>query len=243
VTLPPALTVALPDGRIVAAEVRSSERARIPRIRVGAQVPLHVVVPEGTSALQAAAALEQKAGWISRKLDEIERLRQEAVPLGLDRPGVVWVAGEAIPIRQVESRGARLRDGALEVGGEPAALSAAIERWYRREARATLRFLVAQEAERLGIPSGRLVVRDQRTRWGSCSSVAILSFSWRLIIAPPEVLRYVVVHELLHVRIANHSKAFWRSLGAAMPDWEEPAGWLRRHGDELRGYRPIPAAR
>jgi predicted metal-dependent hydrolase len=240
VTLPATLDVALPDGRIVTARVRPSARARMPRVRVGAQVPLHLVIPHGATAQQASSALDQKARWIADKLDAIERLRCEAVPLGLDRPGVVWLAGEAITVRQVEAgRGPRMRGGALEVtAGEPNALRETIGRWYRRQARASLRPVVAEEAERLGIQPGRLVVRDQRTRWGSCSSAGTLSFSWRLVIAPPEVLRYVAIHELLHLRIANHSKGFWRSLGTAMPDWEVRAAWLRRHGDELRGYQP-----
>ncbi|MGE3413594.1 MAG: M48 family metallopeptidase [Dehalococcoidia bacterium] len=240
-TLPATVDVTLPDGRVVSAQLRPSGRARIPRIRVGAQAPLHLVVPEGCSVDQAVDALELKAPWIARKLDEIERLRSEVVPLGLGRPETVWVAGLAIPVRRVQGAGApRLRGGMLEVSGEQALAGEAIERWYRRQARAALGSVVGEEAGRLGISPGRIAIRDQRTRWGSCSSAGALSFSWRLVIAPPEVLRYVVVHELLHVRMANHSKTFWRALDASLPGWEEHARWLRCHGDELRSYRPRP---
>ena len=65
-----------------------------------------------------------------------------------------------------------------------------------------------------------------------------LSFNWCLVIAPPEVLEYVVVHELCHLRVANHSKPFWRLLESALPGWQTSAGWLREHGAELRAYTP-----
>ena len=81
-------------------------------------------------------------------------------------------------------------------------------------------------------------MRDQRTRWGSCSAEANLSFNWRLVLTPPEVLEYVVIHELCHLRVANHTKAFWRLLEAALPGWQGPASWLADHGAELRAYRP-----
>jgi predicted metal-dependent hydrolase len=97
---------------------------------------------------------------------------------------------------------------------------------------------VAREARRLGVRPGRIGVRDPRTRWGSCSSNGNLSFSWRLVIAPLEVLEYVVVHELCHLRELNHSKRFYRLLDDARPRWREEASWLRDFGWELHEYRP-----
>ena len=114
---------------------------------------------------------------------------------------------------------------------------AAIERWYRREARATLGRAVAREAPRLGVAPATIAVRDQRSRWGSCSSRGTLSFNWRLLLAPVDVLDYVVVHELLHLREANHSPAFWRLLDLDRPAWREQSAWLHRHGWELLAYR------
>ena len=82
------------------------------------------------------------------------------------------------------------------------------------------------------------VFRDQRTRWGSCSSRGTLSFNWRLALAPLEVLDYVVVHELCHLREANHSPRFWRLVGERRPGWREQRAWLREHGAELLAFRP-----
>jgi predicted metal-dependent hydrolase len=124
------------------------------------------------------------------------------------------------------------------VGGPPSGAEAAVERWYRREARRRLGSLAAAEALVLGVEPGSISIRDPRTRWGSCSSRGTLSFSWRLLLCPPQVADYVVVHELCHLRELNHSRAFWRLLEAARPGHREQAAWLREHGREVHAYRP-----
>jgi len=83
-----------------------------------------------------------------------------------------------------------------------------------------------------------VAIRDPRTRWGSCSRRGNLSFSWRLLLAPADVLHYVVVHELCHLREPSHQKAFWRLLGSVQPGWQRELRWLREHGQELHDYRP-----
>jgi predicted metal-dependent hydrolase len=163
--------------------------------------------------------------------------------LGLDRPGLAWVGGKPLPI--VAGAGsrpvARLRGGRVLVGGPTEEAAPALERWYRREARHRLAAAVGRESARLGLRPRGLTVRDPRTRWGSCSSRGSLSFSWRLLVAPPEVLDYVVIHELCHLRELNHSLAFWRLLDAARPGWRDQAAWLAEHGLELGSYAPRPA--
>ena len=79
----------------------------------------------------------------------------------------------------------------------------------------------------------RIIIRDQKTRWGSCSSKGTLSFNWRLMLAPPAILDYVVVHELCHLRHMDHSPAFWQAVGEVFPDYASARKWLRKHGQEL----------
>ena len=122
------------------------------------------------------------------------------------------------------------------VGG--AAAEGVLERWYREQARASLAVLVAEEGERLGLHATRITIRDQRTRWASCSRSGALSFSWRLVLAPPDVARYVVVHELCHIAEPNHGPRFWSLVDAASPDWREQRAWLAAHGDALHRWRP-----
>jgi len=110
----------------------------------------------------------------------------------------------------------------------------------RREARARLEEVCAREAGRLGVRYARMRIGDQRTRWGSCSRSGTLSFNWRLVLAPPTVLEYVVVHELLHLVEPSHSARYWALVAAARPSYREERRWLREHGHELLAYTPAP---
>jgi predicted metal-dependent hydrolase len=173
---------------------------------------VEVVVPEGTSARWVERFVEDHRGWIDRRLEAASELPR----LGLEQPGVVWIEGRALP----------------RPAGD-------VERWYRRQARAALTSAVRREGERLSISGWqRIRVADQRSRWGSCSVRGTLSFSWRLVMAPPEVLGYVVVHELCHLRHMDHSPRFWQLLDSAWPTRQEQQSWLRSHGAELHAYTP-----
>ncbi len=227
-------------GEEIEVRVRESHRARTTRLIVGPRRPLEVIVPTRVASAEIDHFLESKRTWIARKLAQIREINARPRRLGLDRPGVVWFGGEALAIerRNGQRSVAEQRDGSLLVAGSSEGVAGAIERWYRREARRRILDVVDREAERLGLEYGSVGIRDPRTRWGSCSRRGNLSFSWRLLLAPSEVLEYVVVHELCHLRVPNHSKAFWRTLEAARSGWQEQARWLREHGQELHDYSP-----
>jgi predicted metal-dependent hydrolase len=110
------------------------------------------------------------------------------------------------------------------------------------EARIGARELVAavaeEEAERLGVAYRRIRIGGQRTLWGSCSPTGTLSFNWRLVLAPFEVLDYVVVHELCHLRVPDHSRRFWTLVERGRPHWRDERHWLREHGPELLAFNP-----
>ena len=110
------------------------------------------------------------------------------------------------------------------------------------EARLAVRELVAmlidEEAPAIGVEPSRVQIRDQRSRWGSCSTRGTLSFNWRLVLAPFDVLDYVVVHELCHLREPNHSSRFWKLVEQRRPDWRAQRDWLHEHGPELLAFRP-----
>ncbi len=112
----------------------------------------------------------------------------------------------------------------------------------RREARPRVELIAQSEAMALGVRYSRITLRDQRSRWGSCSAKGELSFNWRLVLAPHDVLDYVVVHEVCHLVEHHHGPAFWKLLGRRRRAYREPKKWLDAHGWELLAYRPRLAA-
>jgi predicted metal-dependent hydrolase len=228
----------LEGGEELAVRVRESPRARTMRLVVGPRRPLEVRVPKKTKDPEIDAFMASKRRWINEKVAYARATASRPPQLGLELPWTAWIGGRPLPIERGKGRRAiaRLAGDTVIVDGPPDRAPAALERWYRHAARARLAEATDREAERLGLVYRSIAIRDLRTRWGSCSSRGNLSYSWRLILAPSEVLEYVVVHELLHLRQLNHSKAFWRLVEAARPNWKEQAGWLREHGQELHDF-------
>jgi predicted metal-dependent hydrolase len=166
--------------------------------------------------------------WIERRLAAQARAR--ATVQG--PPGTVPFLGGALVLVPEEGRMRvhRRGDALLVPAADPLP---ALERWYRRAAKAE----IAPRAERAaGAVGGRvagITIRAQRTRWGSCSPAGMLSFNWRLLLAPAPVLDYVVIHEACHLRVADHSDRFWSLVERHCPDWRSHARWLRRNGSAL----------
>ncbi len=114
-------------------------------------------------------------------------------------------------------------------------LDAAQEKELRERAKSVLAQRTAYFARQIGVTYGRITVRDQKTRWGSCSQTGNLNFNFRLILAPSEVLDYVVVHELCHRRQMNHSTQFWQEVAQVLPDYRKRKAWLTENGWRLMG--------
>jgi predicted metal-dependent hydrolase len=222
------------SGQIVSFAVRRSMRARRARIVVHPWDGVEVVLPSRSSAAEAERLVRNHGDWLLARLAE-----RPAAPAPLaDGSEVPWRGGSLV-LRVRAGRGhARLGDGALSVAvadpSDSASVASAVERVGRAEARRLLELEIADAAAALGVHPTGLAIRDPRTRWGSCSSRGGLSFSWRLVLAPPEVLRYVAVHEVCHLVEPNHQAAFWALVERLMPGWREQRTWLRRHGSSLR---------
>jgi predicted metal-dependent hydrolase len=179
------------------------------------------------------------------ELVEIRRSRRArrwtlTVPWG---DQVVLTVPAAMPEREIEAVLASHRDWiARERATQAPRLRLDAGRVSEAEARLAARELVTmvleEEAPVLGVTYERVQIRGQRTRWGSCSARGTLSFNWRLALAPLEVLDYVVVHELCHLREPNHSQRFWRLVASRRPDWRGQRDWLTAHGPELLAFRP-----
>jgi predicted metal-dependent hydrolase len=156
------------------------------------------------------------------------------------RRGVVWIeAAEDAKAAPAWPEGARVairRLPRLHVTGEEEHAPRRLLDWLKRQAHLDLKTRVALHAKRLDLMPKRLYVRDQTTRWGSCSTSGALSFSWRLVLAPPFVLDYLAAHELAHLGHMNHGPRFWALVERTMPRMEEARSWLRKHGASLHRY-------
>ena len=125
----------------------------------------------------------------------------------------------------------------LCVPGQPETIGRRVERFLRHAAKQDLSEAVIRHCEQLGVEARRVTVKDTRSRWGSCTSDGRLAFSWRLIMAPPEVLDYVAAHECAHLLEMNHSPAFWAHVETCRSSWKRERAWLRKYGRDLHAVR------
>jgi predicted metal-dependent hydrolase len=221
--------------------IRRSERARRARILVGAD-GVEVVVPRRFPLRDVEPFVREKGPWIERTLRRLRESEAELPPARLVDGGEVPYLGERLALAvsvepgrtrtHVARRGEVLRV-AVGTAGE-AALREALEGWYRRRARVEVAPRLDAATARAGTRYTRLQIRAQRTRWASCSSTGAMSFNYRLLLAPPEILDYVVEHEVAHLEVHDHSRRFWDLVAARVPEWREREQWLRRHGHLLK---------
>lgn len=166
--------------------------------------------------------------------------RREAFEAGhpLEDGAQLLVLGRPVTLRVsvAGKKSARLVDDQLVLAApetDRATLRALIRKALSEEALKEIRRLIAVHAPELRVQPGRIAIREQKSRWGSCSDRDNLNFNWKLMLAPPEALEYVVVHELCHLIEFNHSARFWRLVESRMPDYELPKKWLKEHGKML----------
>jgi predicted metal-dependent hydrolase len=220
--------------------MRRSDRARRARINVSAE-GVEVVVPRRMALRQVVPFVEEKRPWIERTLRRIREAEEAAAVRLVDGGSVPYLDRLLTLSIRVEPGRVRsfvsMRGDVLEVAvGSPGveAVRAALEAWYRRRARIDVAPRLDAACARAGVRYTRLSIRAQRTRWASCSSTGAMSFNWRLLLAPPEILDYVVEHEVAHLEVLDHSPRFWRLLGSRVPAYREHERWLRRNGPALR---------
>jgi hypothetical protein len=202
---------------------------------------VEVVVPRRMALRHVEPFVAEKQRWIERTLRRYEAARRESPGAVLADGGSVPYLGERLELvvrvepgrvrPHVARRGERL---VVKVaGGGRAAVADALERWYRKRAREEVAPRLDAATERAGTAWTRLSIRGQRTRWASCSQDGSMSFNWRLLLAPAEILDYVVEHEVAHLEVLDHSDRFWRLLARRCPDYRAHERWLKRNGHTL----------
>jgi len=210
--------------------VRRSDRARRVRVRVDQERGVEVVLPRRVAEREAAAAIRELRPWIERRIAELQRTRAAVAARGATVPYL----GETLRLSAEPGRTRVHRRGeTLLVPGDDQDHRPALERWFRRQARAEIALRLDAATAAVGATYAGLTIRGQRTRWASCSVAGAMSFNWRLLLAPAPVLDYVIWHEVCHLEVMDHSPRFWALLAERWPDYRAHAGWLRRHGATL----------
>jgi predicted metal-dependent hydrolase len=233
--------------------LRRSARARRLRVTIDPDHGLIVTVPPATRRGWARPEAEidrflrEREGWVRRHLQRHAQQRAELAARGGLRDGAtIRFRGELHLLRVVAGGAGIRRSTVTREGGDdtdelvvrlaPAdrrTVATVLEAWFRERARVLIDAEIARLAPALGVNPIAVSVRDQRSRWGSASHRGRLSFSWRLILAPPEALETVVIHELAHLRVFGHGPAFWALVARRRPDHLTWRKWLRTHSLEL----------
>ena len=197
-------------------------------MNVHAHSGVEVVLPARAPDRAAAAAVRELRPWIERRLGEVER----ALASVAARAGTVPYLGEELELVAQAGRTRVHRSGErlLIPAGDAAP---ALERFYRRAARREIEPRLDRASALAGSRYHGLDIRGQRTRWASCSANGRMSFNWRLLLAPEQVLEYVVWHEVCHLQVHDHSAAFWALLERHRPGYRQERHWLRRNGATL----------
>ena len=218
---------------------RRSSRAKRVTVRVDPHDGgVEVVLPPRATERDAAHAVSELEPWIERHRAKALAARRRVE----DRGNTVPYLGRTLTLVPDPQRSRVLRRGdQLLVPGPAEPRRAALERWYRRQAKAEFAPRVDAAVEELRrtapgrIPETevRTAIGGQRTRWGSCSTSGRISLNWRLMLAPDEVAEYVIVHEVCHLAEMNHSERYWSLVAAMYPEYERPRDWLRSNGATL----------
>jgi hypothetical protein len=221
------------DSREVPLELSRHPRARRITLRLNAAGDgVRMVLPRRTPIAEALSFAEQNRGWILKHLEKVPA----RIPFAAGAVIPVLGRDHVIEHDPAARCGVTRGDGMIRVSGLAEHLPRRIGDFLRREARAEIGASARDKAARVDRRIGRLSIRDTRSRWGSCNSDGDLNFSWRLVLAPEEVLDYVVAHEVAHMVHLNHSRRFWKLAGDLSLDMEGAKAWLARHGAQLWAY-------
>ncbi len=238
------------NNRIVHWTLRHSARRRCTfQIRMLGVDHVEVTAPLGATTAKVEEVLQTKSAWILRQIHRFETNSENMTNASLTHGSTLLFQGEPHSLLL-------LADGLAKphvsyapctitlhlnelVGEEDNPLVyQSLKKWYLTQAQTTLLQRLQHWAGQIGVNPQRLSLRDQKTRWGSCSSTGAISLNWRLIMAPPAVIDYLVVHELCHLRHHNHSLTYWQEVARWIPDYRAHRRWLRQHGSLLGKLMP-----
>lgn len=231
--------IELGENQIQYRLVRSGT-ARKFRVRVGID-GIEVVQPAGRNDEEVETFLRKNHNWILNQTGRMEYIRSMRNSRALNNHEILF-HGDPIPIsvkngyRGNGQNKVVLEDGGLTINYNLKSLTSpvrSLEYWLRKQAKLEIIELLQEISEKLGTYPKKVYIRGQKTKWGNCSASMNLSFNWRLIMAPDFVKRYLVVHEMVHLKIMEHSNKFWLMVQGLCPEMEKAKQWLRKNGHKM----------
>lgn len=221
------------NGQLIQILIRRNSQARRIIIRIDTTSGMVVLVlPPRESVANGLKFLQKHPRWLKHRLSSLPKR-------------IPFTNGAIIPFQgsphliSHEPNGPKrmqLAYGMIKAGGNLNKLSQRLTIWLRAEARMTITLLANKKTAEINCRPFVISIRDQKSRWGSCSSSGHLSFNWRLIMAPPQILDYVVAHESAHLIHMNHSVTFWELVAQMTNDVHGSKNWLKQHGENLHRY-------
>jgi predicted metal-dependent hydrolase len=236
-------------GKPIHCQWKVSPRARRYRVSVGPG-GVALVTPTGVSRGQAERFVRMHADWVLLQLERITKLERKRRPphaaMANLPQGTILLQGKPTRLEIKADLQSKKKIRILETPGkieiqispdDPKSAEGALEVYLKKKAGEIILFKVQDFAASTGNLPKKVSIRSQKSRWGSCSSRGTLSFNWRLMMVPPEVLDYVILHELTHLREPNHSKRFWEKLASLDPEYKIHRHWLKENQTYL--YDPL----
>lgn len=224
------------NNQIVQVSVKRSKRKTI-GIKIGANGEVQLSAPLGIAQKTLEKLVNEKKEWIFSKLSEVKsKQAQVGEHTYMDGDRFLYMGQEFVLEVQVvpfvKGSVVNIKDNTLKIivkSADSELIKKTLEVWYRNQAQSILRTRVDFYKTQLEVHPVDIRVKDQKRRWGSCSSNQRLNFNWRIVMAPIEVIDYLVVHELCHLKEMNHSKAFWAHVEQILPDFKRHQKWLKDH--------------
>lgn len=224
--------------------VQKSQRARYARLKISPKDGLQIIIPAGVE-MNIEEFIRNNSSWILKHHSRIEQTKRETPRrsykpdelfpfLGQERR--LYIENKArgkLTTVMLDNDAIRIRVGAGEKSGETDLIRAALESWYRAQAKAYIVARVAELAKQHDFEYEKVTIKGQSTRWGSCSSKRNLNFNWKLMMTPPAAIDYVIIHELCHLREMNHSKKFWKLVARYCPDYKTWVKWFKLNSENL----------
>lgn len=243
------MTTIIIGNRTITCSLRYSNRRRTVQIRVSKADCLELAAPAGMTWTKIQQLVESKHAWIYRQIQRLEASAANPANISLTHGSTVLYQGAPHTLLLLADGTAKpnvtythcaISVHLTELIGQDndPVVYRSLKKWYADQAQNRLLERTRYWAAQIGVQPGRISLRDQKTRWGSCSSRGSINYNWRIIMAPPEVLDYLVIHELSHMLHPNHSPNFWGEVSRWCSEYRSHRRWLRQNGSVLAKLLP-----